>query len=770
MYLIRSVICVVFFGGLLMENAVAQTRNASISIGEDQSITLNAGILKRVLCIGFSGVSTQELSVSGRNILAGSAPEIAFRVHRAVPNRQPEGFDVSVENGSGTIVKDDLAETDELHVVNGQDDHRQRVLWEQVVMGSASDWGETFAHHKIIRSSPKPDVQELRIRYRSAVSSEFSGLAVDMVYQIHQEYSAIRKWVEITNNSSLWLKFDSLIIDDVRLASPYLNVVDMTPGGRGAVSSIRAFSNAKQTYGVLQVSEIPSALRMISEQGAMGYNMEHFEWVLGPAEQFISEPVFSYAYEGPADQTQSSVSTALDREVESRFQRYLHEVVGVKTFDAASSAPLWCSWSNYGPLINDDNMKEAADIAAGIGIKTLLLDAGWSEATAPNAIARFSVVPDPTNFPAFNQTTSYIRSLGLNIGLWVSCFRHPEHSADLQALPLAHSFPKVERDGALAMSYASKWRSYYAYDLVSLYDRYHATYFKQDLTNIKFGDIAKGHDSRTQKESLLRGLRGLFSSQDEAARMAPEIRLELTHEIYWGTPGTPCDVAALKHAHYFHVPPNDYAGAGNPRRLASKQNHHNVDSIRARLINGCWNARQQFFAHRGLPLQSIEYYGAATINLGGSLTPQVQQRQLCSWFMGAPSVYAGDLTSLSEENRTVYKDGFALLNRLNSAYGVYSYFQFSGVPAPTDTDWHWWGKLNENGYGAVVVMRGKGGLEQRNINIPWVQPGVKYQVRACFEDRILGEFSGNDLINGGLTLSLDPYSQEILEIMPFAAK
>src|SRR5690606_14746466 len=166
----------------------------------------------------------------------------------------------------------------------------------------------------------------------------------------------------------------------------------------------------------------------------------------------------------------------------------------------------------------------------------------------------------------------------LNAGLWVTCFRHSTRSADLKALPTAYSYPKVERDGALAMSYASKWRFYYAYDLIALHDRYNATYFKQDLTNIKFGDIAIGHDSRTQKESLLRGLRGLFEAQDAVARMAPEVHLELTHEIYWGTPGTPCDVAALKYAHYFHVPPNDYSGAGHPRQRAAVQHLRNTDS------------------------------------------------------------------------------------------------------------------------------------------------------------------------------------------------
>src|SRR3546814_11939174 len=110
--------------------------------------------------------------------------------------------------------------------------------------------------------------------------------------------------------------------------------------------------------------------------------------------------------------------------------------------------------------------------------------------------------------------------------------------------------------------------------------------------------------------------------------------------------------------------------------------------------------------------------------------------------MGVPSVFAGDLESLSELNRTTYREGFALLDRLNKQYGAYAHFQFSGVPGPTDTDWHWWGKLNEQGCGAVVVLRGSNGLASRQINVPWVRPEGRYRVRACFADQEVGTFSG----------------------------
>ncbi|MDO9591912.1 MAG: hypothetical protein Q7I98_01820, partial [Erysipelotrichaceae bacterium] len=196
---------------------------------------------------------------------------------------------------------------------------------------------------------------------------------------------------------------------------------------------------------------------------------------------------------------------------------------------------------------------------------------------------------------------------------------------------------------------------------------------------------------------------------DEISHSSPDILMEITHEIYWGTPGVPCDLAALKHVNAYHIPPNDYSGAGNRSKRYNDSWKLNVDSLRGKLIDGCFNARKAFYAHRGLPLQSIEYYGATTLNFKGSLTPEVQKRQVCSWLMGIPSVFAGDLASLTDENIATYRECFELLEKLNYKYGIYENFQFSGVPAPTDTEWHWWGKLNDEGYGAVVVIRGKEG-------------------------------------------------------------
>jgi hypothetical protein len=37
--------------------------------------------------------------------------------------------------------------------------------------------------------------------------------------------------------------------------------------------------------------------------------------------------------------------------------------------------------------------------------------------------------------------------------------------------------------------------------------------------------------------------------------------------------------------------------------------------------------------------------------------------------------------------------------------------------SPTDTAWHWWGTLNDEGQGAMIVIRGSGGADSRKVNI-----------------------------------------------------
>jgi hypothetical protein len=332
---------------------------------------------------------------------------------------------------------------------------------------------------------------------------------------------------------------------------------------------------------------------------------------------------------------------------------------------------------------------------------------------------------------------------------------------DARVLPVLLRSPSLP---GLGRSFASPWREYYVKDLAALAKRFGVTYFKQDFTNVMYGDLAQGHESRTRRESLLRGLRGLLAAQAMLRQEAPDVVNEITHEIYWGTPGVPADLAALKSTARFHIPPNECIGSDIAREFRGRS--ITAEEHRAALRRGCWLARQRFYANRGLPLYPLEFYAAATTNHLGSLTPAVQDRQVASWLMGMPVCYSGDSRTLSEENIAHYRKRLDAVKRLESAYGIYKWFQFSGAPEPTDVDWHWWGKLNTEGYGAVVVLRGSGGEGRRMVNIPWVRRNAGYRVQGLFSGKSYGSISGQCLQDAGIRIELPVYGQELLELAP----
>jgi hypothetical protein len=741
--------------GSLIEENIDRSLNVAARAANVCSITLSkksaairAGDFIRRIDFDSNQIITQNLRLNNVELLSGPSSDFQFCIYQAIPNACPSGLKL-VDDGK-------LIWSDNTPATKTADN--QPVEWKRIAQLDGKKLSDSFKIVSTTVTSPKQGVTRLNIRARS-FGGTLQGMFLDVYYETYDGYPAIRKWIRITNNGNLWLKIDQLVIDDIDLISSFKSRTPLTPEEQDTESSIVAFGTQEKTAGLIAASEIPSGTRHIGENGAMGYADDYFEWVLGPSETFISEPVFYFAYAGDVVKTISGHSTPLDRATEGPFKYFLQNCVGLRGDPALLPAPIWCSYTNFLVTLTDENMRGQADIAEKIGFVTFQLDEGWAGTPSPGGSE-----PYLAHMPDFDNTCKYILSKGLKLGLWISCFRSDE-AKDLKALPDAKSLPlSINTKRGVGMSFASKWRDYFANDIVYMADRYGMSYVKQDLTNISKGDIAEGHDSRTRKESILRGLRGLFELNKKVSDVAPEMWTQITHELYWRTPGPPADIAGLKYACAFHTTPNTYMGSGYGSKRVSQDWPLDPLKLRSDLIKSCEQARHRFFDHRGLPLYSVEFYAAHAVNIKGSLIASVQDRQICSWLMGGPTVYAGDLSSLTEEHIAHYRKRFDLLKELQSKYEIYSYFQFSGVPAPTDSDWHWWGKLNRDGCGVVVVLRGNGGLESRMVNIPWVNARKKYTAVSRFAGKKLGVFTGEQLIRGAVKLDLPVLGQEIIEV------
>lgn len=739
---------------LALLSVAGSANSAEIAITGGRAV-LKSGSIERVIRFDDGNVRTVSFAVGGQEVLAAPAVEFSVTIAREQSNRKPRGLGPGEALGSPTV-STRVFGGEGIDASRYSDARPDRPRWVDARVVEASDWKALGGMPVAAVTKLSPQVTRLAVRTPLERGPFLEGVSIELIYEVYEGHPVVRKWAVVRNGGSRWLRLDRLVIDDLHLAP--LTRKSLAAAMFGVQPSVVAFDGPGGRFGLIAASEVPSALRTISDQGAMGYTRGLFEWVVGPGESFTSEPVFYYGYSGSVTTTASSASTPLDRTLEGSYMEFLKRHVGIAAETAPMHGPQWMTWALFYDKIEDKLIRQLAAIAGRSGFTEMLLDDGWQKGLLGTEV-------DTTKFPDFAATADFVRAQGLKLGLWVSCYRDTD-SPDLKDMPDGRSLPAMIRSPSLpglAMSFASPWRDYYVKDLVALARRYGVSYFKQDFSAIIFGDLAEGHESRTRRESVLRGLRGLLAAQASLRREAPDVVNEITHEIYWGTPGVPADLAALKYTARFHIPPNEALGADLARWFPGRTDV-TADEHATFLRRGCWLARQRFYSHRAMPLYALEFYAAGTTNHKGSLTPAIQDRQVASWLMGAPVCFAGDLRSLTEDNIAHYRNRFETVRRLESAYGIYKRFQFSGVPEPTDVDWHWWGKLNEQGHGAVVVVRGSGGEARRLVNVPWVRRGQSYRITGLFSGRPYGVLSGAALQDKGIALDLPVYGQEVLEL------
>lgn len=91
-----------------------------------------------------------------------------------------------------------------------------------------------------------------------------------------------------------------------------------------------------------------------------------------------------------------------------------------------ASHPTWCSWFCHMDDINENNIWENSKLAKEVGIKTILIDAGWFAPSGRWGSLDSSAgdwIPDPDKFPDFRGLIHRIQEeLGLLVQLWVSAF------------------------------------------------------------------------------------------------------------------------------------------------------------------------------------------------------------------------------------------------------------------------------------------------------------------------------------------------------------
>ena len=98
---------------------------------------------------------------------------------------------------------------------------------------------------------------------------------------------------------------------------------------------------------------------------------------------------------------------------------FLRRRIGIAADETPLDVPIWISWAQFGPNINDRLIRQQADIAAKAGFVLFQLDDGWQR-------GRLGTEPDTRKFPHIEETWQYIHHQGLKLGLWLSSSRDAE--------------------------------------------------------------------------------------------------------------------------------------------------------------------------------------------------------------------------------------------------------------------------------------------------------------------------------------------------------
>ncbi len=278
----RRMIRLVLFALYLL--AACALPAADISVAGGQA-GLKASSLVRIIRFGDGNVRTTSLTVARHEVLAAPAREFSVVITREQATHRPRGprpHETGERNDFSGGMRSRWRGQD-FDLSRYDDTRPDAPPWEDSVPVLASSWSALAGRPIATVTRPVPGVTELSILTALAKDLMLDGVAVNLHYELYDGHPVVRKMMEVRNGGSLWLRLGGLVVDDLHLVS--LTRKSLAAAIFGVEPSAIAFESPGSGYGLMAASEIPSALRTISDEGGTGYAPRRFEWVLGPGEE-----------------------------------------------------------------------------------------------------------------------------------------------------------------------------------------------------------------------------------------------------------------------------------------------------------------------------------------------------------------------------------------------------------------------------------------------------------------------------------------------------
>jgi alpha-galactosidase len=574
-------------------------------------------------------------------------------------------------------------------------------------------------------------------------------LDVSVFYAAYEDQPAIRKWVTVTNRGTGAVYLSRFCFETLAAAPGIASDLQVS-GGYGATPRELFFTgrvsdpavfvrNARSGEGFAILNEAPGYLKRTevgsgwTERFMVMYDTDLFPFgrTINPGETFESAKsslVFFFDNHGLED----------SRWVVPRY------AARILTRRNGAAQPPWIfnTWEPFLRGINEQTVKELAEVAKEIGIDIFTIDDGWQVEYGSNDF-------DRGRFPAgYEGVKSTLDSNHLRLGFWVPLAAISTETPEYRAHPEwicrdqsgAPKFTGTAAGSRAVMCLASGYRDLALKRLTDLIERYHPAYIKVDLTTVfnaygeQPGCYAPNHAHREWAESLTRIYEGLDYIGEELYRTHPEVLVDYTFEL-WGEKHL-IDPGLLRCADFdwlSNVNDTD-PGAGGPL-----------------------NARMLLYSRApSIPTEAM---------LIGNLrapTPSIEERFATE--IGAGPLLLGDLRKLSQHEREWYGNRIRWFKDLRSRASINdSFFPLGSWQQPGAATWDGFARLSRESDGIIVLFKNQNSAESVDIRLP-APPRSEYLAKSIMTGKTAARVSADDLRKGWKVKLPADHEVEIIEL------
>ncbi len=589
--------------------------------------------------------------------------------------------------------------------------------------------------------------KRLRVALNGLKNSPAQDLDISLFYEIYPDVPVVRKWMDITNKGSESAEITDLSWENIFLVPDNMYMVEIyadygrnvkrNPFIGGVEDPAVLVYNPKLKEGFIVGNEAPGLMKrteIFKYASKISVTMNEsesefpFKRVLDVGERYTSPKSFISLFSGKKWQDAW----------EGDFDNFIRKYLGVKLFEH-EKPPLFYynTWNPFRKNINEKLVRQLVDATADAGVEYFIIDDGWQTNRGDWEV-------DLKKFPnGLEPVCENIKSKGMVPGLWIALTdifddskvfeEHPEWMVENKKgiAENLHSNIREEYTMCLGTGYFD-----YMLDKMSrLKERYDIGYFKIDISAVKSayvldperaGCYATHHEGhRDHAESFIVIYSQMMEFFDRLKEKYPDLIIDCTFEIwgYWHS----IDYALMQHADV------DW--------LVNEEADPPKGSVNIRKLN--------YNRSKVIPPSTMLIGNQNISALGHEFSFQ-------SLFSMVP-LMLGDPRKLTMDEKEWYRKWTEWLRKMETQYKISQFYQSSDVfESPNYSNWDGCARINTKKNGGILCFyRNDSNDKIRNFRIPWVKDNLTYKIRAPFDGKDLGEFTGLQLINEGLDIVIE---------------